>query len=134
MYLRSIKSVKHKAAKSVNRSILKKSQHLGFGVFMVHSSMRNTLKYNYITALDLNMNPGSLDEYGGERLHHRRRGYRVPRVCQKEAYGRHCGAVAAHVANKDDNWCSVYEIYRENAILSKHQRLLIRNFSNFIFI
>jgi hypothetical protein len=39
MYLQSIKSVKHNAAKSVNRSILKKSRHLGFGVFIVHSSM-----------------------------------------------------------------------------------------------
>jgi hypothetical protein len=39
MYLQSIKSVKHKAAKSVNRSILKKSRHLGFGVFIVHSFM-----------------------------------------------------------------------------------------------
>jgi hypothetical protein len=26
-------------AKSVNRSILKKSRHIGFGVFIVHSSM-----------------------------------------------------------------------------------------------
>jgi len=39
MYLQSIKSVKHNAANSVNRSILKKSRHLGFGVFIVHSSM-----------------------------------------------------------------------------------------------
>jgi hypothetical protein len=39
MYLQSIKSVKHNAAKSVNRSILKKSRHIGFGVFIVHSSM-----------------------------------------------------------------------------------------------
>jgi hypothetical protein len=42
MYLHSslrIKSVIHNAAKSVNRSILKKSRHLGFGVFEVHSSM-----------------------------------------------------------------------------------------------
>jgi hypothetical protein len=39
MYLQSIKSVKHNAAKSVNRSILKKSRHIGFGVFKVHSSM-----------------------------------------------------------------------------------------------
>ncbi len=29
----------HNAPKSVNRSILKKTRHLGFGVFMVHSSM-----------------------------------------------------------------------------------------------
>jgi len=42
MYLQSIKSVKHNAAKSVNRSILKKSRHLGFGVFIVHSSMPGT--------------------------------------------------------------------------------------------
>ncbi len=33
------KSVKHNAAKSVNRSILKKSRHIGFGVLIVHSSM-----------------------------------------------------------------------------------------------
>jgi hypothetical protein len=39
MYLQSIKSVKHNAAKSVNRSILKKNRHIGFGVFIVHSSM-----------------------------------------------------------------------------------------------
>ncbi len=38
MYLQSI-SVKHNAANSVNRSILKKSRHIGFGVFIVHSSM-----------------------------------------------------------------------------------------------
>ncbi len=31
--------VKHNAAKSVNRSILKKSRHKVFGVFIVHSSM-----------------------------------------------------------------------------------------------
>jgi hypothetical protein len=42
MYLQSIKSVKHNAAKSVNRSILKKSLHIGFGVFIVHSSMAKT--------------------------------------------------------------------------------------------
>ncbi len=39
MYLQSIKSVKHNDAKSVNRSILKKSRHIGFGVFIVNSSM-----------------------------------------------------------------------------------------------
>ncbi len=39
MYIKSIKSVKHSAAKPVNRSILKKSRHIGFGVFIVHSSM-----------------------------------------------------------------------------------------------
>ncbi len=38
MFLQSIKSVKHNAAKSTNRLILKKSRHLGFGVFIVHSS------------------------------------------------------------------------------------------------
>ncbi len=43
-YLQSIKSVKHNAAKSVNRSILKKSRHLGFGVFIVHSSMSQAVK------------------------------------------------------------------------------------------
>jgi hypothetical protein len=39
MYLQSIKYVKHNAAKSVNWSIFKKSRHIGFGVFIVHSSM-----------------------------------------------------------------------------------------------
>jgi hypothetical protein len=34
-----MKSVKHSAAKSVNRSILKKIRHIEFGVFIVHSSM-----------------------------------------------------------------------------------------------
>jgi hypothetical protein len=44
MYLQSIKSVKHNAAMSVNRSILKKSRHIGFGVFIVHSSMDMTVQ------------------------------------------------------------------------------------------
>jgi hypothetical protein len=39
MYLQSIKSVKTHVAKSINRTILKKSWHLGFGVFIIHSSM-----------------------------------------------------------------------------------------------
>ncbi len=39
MRLQSIKSVKDNATKSINRSILKKSRHIGFGVFIVHSSM-----------------------------------------------------------------------------------------------
>jgi hypothetical protein len=39
MYLQPIKSVEHNAAMSVNRSILKKSRHVGFGVFIVHSTM-----------------------------------------------------------------------------------------------
>jgi hypothetical protein len=39
MYLQSIKSVKHNATNSVNRSILKKSRHIGFGVCIVQSSM-----------------------------------------------------------------------------------------------
>jgi hypothetical protein len=43
MYLQSIKSVKHNSAKSVNRSILKKSRHIGCGVFIVHSSMAATI-------------------------------------------------------------------------------------------
>ncbi len=43
MYLQSIKSVKHNAENSVYRSILKKSRHLGFDVFIVHSSMICTL-------------------------------------------------------------------------------------------
>jgi hypothetical protein len=37
MYLQSIKSVKHNAAKSVNRSVLKKSRHIGFGLSMLVS-------------------------------------------------------------------------------------------------
>jgi hypothetical protein len=43
MYLQSIKSVRANATKSVNRSILKKSRHIGFGVFIVHSSMEEGL-------------------------------------------------------------------------------------------
>ena len=43
MSLQSIKSVKHNAAKSVNRSILKKSRHIGFGVFIVHSSLAESI-------------------------------------------------------------------------------------------
>jgi hypothetical protein len=39
MYLKSIKSVENNAAKSVNRSILKKCRYLGFGVSLVYSSM-----------------------------------------------------------------------------------------------
>jgi hypothetical protein len=39
MYLQSIKSFKQNAAKSVHRSILKKSRHKGFGFFIVYSSM-----------------------------------------------------------------------------------------------
>ncbi len=50
MYLQSIKSVKHNAAKSVNRSILKKSRHIGFGVFIFHSSMGRGFKYKYLVA------------------------------------------------------------------------------------
>jgi hypothetical protein len=42
MYLQSIKSVKQNAAKYVNRSTEKKSRHIGFGVFIVHSSMTQT--------------------------------------------------------------------------------------------
>jgi hypothetical protein len=33
------KSVKHNAAKSANRSILKKNQYIGLDVFIVHSSL-----------------------------------------------------------------------------------------------
>ncbi len=39
MYLQSIKSVKQNAAKSVNRSTERKANIIGFGVFIVHSSM-----------------------------------------------------------------------------------------------
>ncbi len=42
MYLQSIKSVKQKAAKSINRSTERKADK-GFGVFIVHSSMRITI-------------------------------------------------------------------------------------------
>jgi hypothetical protein len=42
--LQSIKSVKHNAAKSFNRSILKKSRHIGFGVFIVQSSMGGVIQ------------------------------------------------------------------------------------------
>jgi hypothetical protein len=38
----------HNAAKYVNRSILKKSRHIGFGVFIVHSSMVVQLLHNSI--------------------------------------------------------------------------------------
>ncbi len=46
MYLKSIKSVKHNAAKSAHRSILKKSRHIGFVVFIVHSSMMPCMQFN----------------------------------------------------------------------------------------
>jgi hypothetical protein len=38
MYLQSIKSVKHNAAMSVNRSILKKSRHIGIGLLQFNPS------------------------------------------------------------------------------------------------
>ncbi len=44
----SIKSVKHNAVKSVNRSIFKKSRHIGFGVFIVHSSMILSFAFPFI--------------------------------------------------------------------------------------
>ncbi len=53
MFLQSIKSVKHNAAKSVNRSILKKSQQLGFGVIIVHSSMIKTDRESHKASLIL---------------------------------------------------------------------------------
>jgi hypothetical protein len=43
MYFQSIKSVKHSSTKSVNRSILKKSRHIGFGVFIVHPSISDRM-------------------------------------------------------------------------------------------
>ncbi len=46
MCLQSIKSVKHNAARSVDRSILKKSRHLGFGIFMDYSSMQYSVAYD----------------------------------------------------------------------------------------
>jgi hypothetical protein len=51
MYLQSIKSVKHNAPKFVNRSILKKSRHKGFGVFIVHSSMHSTVHTSAVQSL-----------------------------------------------------------------------------------
>jgi hypothetical protein len=39
MYLQSIKSVKQNAGKSVIQVNLKKSRHIGFGVFIVHKSV-----------------------------------------------------------------------------------------------
>jgi hypothetical protein len=59
MYLQSIKSVKHNAAKSINRSVLKKSRHLGFGVSIVHSSMPNPLTL-YLASLKMRRLPPSL--------------------------------------------------------------------------
>jgi hypothetical protein len=41
---RQIKSVRYNAARFFNRSISKKSRHIGFGVFIVHSSMGGGLK------------------------------------------------------------------------------------------
>jgi hypothetical protein len=43
-----MKSVTHNAAKSVNRSILKKIQHTGLGVFIVQSSMILSFAYPFI--------------------------------------------------------------------------------------
>jgi hypothetical protein len=58
MYLQSIKSVKHNAAMSVDRSTLKKSRHIWLGDFIVHSSMVHAdsylvaaLSYTYLTAI-----------------------------------------------------------------------------------
>ncbi len=53
MGLQSINSVKHNATKSVNRSILKKSRQLGFGVFIVHSSMMKTDRESHKASLML---------------------------------------------------------------------------------
>ncbi len=58
MYLQSIKSVKHNAAMSVNRSILKKSRHIGFGVFIVHSSMLSALRVELIRIQKIHKNCG----------------------------------------------------------------------------
>jgi hypothetical protein len=44
MYLQSINSVKQNAAKSVNRSTERKAD-IGFGVFIVYSSMQVTLHF-----------------------------------------------------------------------------------------
>ncbi len=55
MHPKSIKSVKHNAAKSVNRSIVKKSRHIGFGVFKVHSSMGRR-QYRNMKEISLRLN------------------------------------------------------------------------------
>jgi hypothetical protein len=53
--LQSIRSVKHNAAKSVSRSILKKSRHIGFGVFLVHSSICLTPIVNRISNISYHL-------------------------------------------------------------------------------
>ncbi len=60
MYLQSIKSIELNAAKSVNRSSLKKSRHVGFGVFIVHSSILVTESYQ-ITVLLKEYNLSTVD-------------------------------------------------------------------------
>ncbi len=52
MYLQSIQSVKHNAEKSVNRSILKKSRHIGFGIFIVRSSMCAAVRDHSVIAAE----------------------------------------------------------------------------------
>jgi hypothetical protein len=53
MCLQSIKSVNHNAAKSVNRSVLKRSRQFEFGVFIVHSSMIKTDRESHKASLML---------------------------------------------------------------------------------
>ncbi len=45
MYFQSIKSVKHNAAMSVNRSILKKSRHIGIGLLQCNLSTLTVLNF-----------------------------------------------------------------------------------------
>jgi hypothetical protein len=51
MYLQSLKSVKHNAAKPVNQVNFKESRHIGFGVFIVHSFMLAPIECSKIPAL-----------------------------------------------------------------------------------
>ncbi len=48
------------AANSVNRSILKKSRHLGYGVFIVHSSISAAIAYSYHLTVHVAMQRSSL--------------------------------------------------------------------------
>ncbi len=86
MYLQSIKYDKHNAAKSVNRSILKKSRHIGFGVVVVHSSM----VYIFLVQGIPGQNRGEGGEYPDKngarqglhtlRAHHREHPYKEVRA------------------------------------------------------
>jgi hypothetical protein len=78
MYLQSIKSVKHNAAKSVNRSVLKNSRHIGFGSSMLVSDYfegklaendQKTLIINMSTNLSLQPSTGT-DIMGTQKIEH----------------------------------------------------------------